>query len=132
MGFWILEGNDIFLLALTSVDRNLPHVPGTVILDEEAAHTDVTSGLKHGTGRNAHIVLAPQPSEDPNDPLNWPRWKRELCFFVLNIGGVLGACVVSPMLNTSIVLLSVYFKVSIPSIVLVSGGYILLVTGSSG
>jgi hypothetical protein len=101
-------------------------------LDEDAAHTDLTAGLKHGTGRNAHIVLAPQPSEDPNDPLNWPRWRRELCFGVLNLGGVIGACVVSPMLNTSIVILAEYFNVSIPSVVLISGGYILLVTGSSG
>ena len=27
--------------------------------------------LKHGTGRFAHILLVPQPSDSPNDPLNW-------------------------------------------------------------
>jgi len=43
--------------------------PGTVLLDQSAAHSDDQTGhLKHGTGKNAHIVLAPQPSEDPNDP----------------------------------------------------------------
>lgn len=26
--------------------------------------------LKHGQGRFAHIILVPQPSDDPNDPLN--------------------------------------------------------------
>ena len=26
--------------------------------------------LKKGTGRFAHVVLVPQPSDDPNDPLN--------------------------------------------------------------
>lgn len=26
--------------------------------------------LKRGRGRNAHIILAPQPSDSPNDPLN--------------------------------------------------------------
>lgn len=26
--------------------------------------------LKHGHGRNTHIILAPQPSDSPNDPLN--------------------------------------------------------------
>lgn len=131
MGFGILEG----LLHCESSwlsDNKLPHVPGTVILDEAAAESDLTSGLKHGKGSDANIVLAPQPSEDPNDPLNWPRWRRELCFGILNLGGVICASVVSPMLNTSIVILSGYFSVTIPSVVLISGGYILLVTGSSG
>ncbi len=50
----------------------MEHVPGTVLLDDRSAHAeDVAGGLKHGTGRNAHIVLSPQPSGDPNDPLNW-------------------------------------------------------------
>ena len=26
--------------------------------------------LKKGTGRLSHVVLVPQPSDDPNDPLN--------------------------------------------------------------
>jgi hypothetical protein len=26
--------------------------------------------LKHGTGRYADVILVPQPSDDPNDPLN--------------------------------------------------------------
>lgn len=31
------------------------------------------SWLKHGTGRFEHVVLVPQPSDDPNDPLNVSR-----------------------------------------------------------
>jgi hypothetical protein len=27
---------------------------------------------------NSDIVLFPQPTDDPNDPLNWPRWKKNL------------------------------------------------------
>lgn len=26
--------------------------------------------LKHGTGRYSHVILVPQPSDSPNDPLN--------------------------------------------------------------
>ena len=39
--------------------------------------TDVDRGLlKHdATGQ---IVLVPQPSDSPNDPYNWPRWKKEM------------------------------------------------------
>ncbi len=50
-------------------DTKLDHVPGTVLLNDHAAHTeDITGALKHGQGRDAEIVLSPQPSEDPNDP----------------------------------------------------------------
>ena len=58
--------------------------------------------LKRGTGRDTHVVLVPQPSDDPNDPcvgcsfgnhylnyyqhrLNWPRWKKEACFWTLYV-----------------------------------------------
>lgn len=33
--------------------------------------------LKHGTGKFSHILLVPQPSDSPNDPLNWPLWKKD-------------------------------------------------------
>jgi hypothetical protein len=59
MGLWVLE----------------PHsnekVPGTVHIGRETEEqVQLTSGLKHATGRNSHIVLVPQPSESPNDPLS--------------------------------------------------------------
>lgn len=68
------------------------HVPGTVLLNDEAAHSEeLTHGLKHGTGRDAHIVLSPQPSEDPNDPLNWPLFKKEAIIWILCLGAMLNA-----------------------------------------
>jgi hypothetical protein len=33
-------------------------------------HDQPTEQLKHGTGKYSHIILVPQPSDDPNDPLN--------------------------------------------------------------
>lgn len=69
-------------------DRKLEHVPGTAPLSEigradlavEANGID-RALLKHDPTRQ--IVLVPQPSDSPNDPYNWPRWKKEL--FTLNI-----------------------------------------------
>ena len=76
------------------LDHHLGHVPGTVLLNEKAAHTEAVTGLlKHGTGKDAHIVLAPQPSEDPNDPLNWPKPLKELNLFILAFGATLHAAV---------------------------------------
>ncbi|KAI1101827.1 MFS general substrate transporter [Jackrogersella minutella] len=39
--------------------------------------------IKYGTGKHAKVELSPQPSEDPEDPLNWPLWKKHLNFGAL-------------------------------------------------
>jgi hypothetical protein len=53
-------------------------VPGTALLAElgdptfgqlDSSTTRLARRLKHGTGKNSHILLVPQPSDDPNDPL---------------------------------------------------------------
>jgi hypothetical protein len=63
-----------------------------VLLNDQAAQTEeITHSLKHGTGTNSHIVLSPQPSEDPNDPLNWPMWKKEMIVAILCLGAMLNA-----------------------------------------
>ena len=78
MGFGILEPN------------TTAHTPGTVLLDQQAAHSEGSTGrLKHATGKNSNIVLAPQPSEDPNDPLNWSKTKKNLITLVIFLGVVI-------------------------------------------
>ncbi|OCT54622.1 cycloheximide resistance protein [Cladophialophora carrionii] len=72
-------------------DRHLDHVPGTALLSDmmDAEHHQFhgrdTSGLKHAKGRNADIVLVPQPSESPRDPLNWPTWKKDLLLLIISV-----------------------------------------------
>lgn len=59
MGWGILE------------DRSVDHVPGTTLIDEKSAHAESHTGnLKHVPG-HPEVILVPQPSDDPNDPLNW-------------------------------------------------------------
>jgi hypothetical protein len=42
----------------------------SILLDERSAHAEEHTGnLKHVPGR-PDLILAPQPSEDPNDPLS--------------------------------------------------------------
>ena len=113
-------------------DNKLDHVPGTVLLNDHAAHTeDVTGTLKHGTGRNAHIVLSPQPSEDPNDPLNWPLWKKETIIWILCLGAMLHAGTNGPFLNASYFEIAVQVNKPLTTVVLASG-YNLLAAGCSG
>lgn len=70
------------------------HVAGTVILRDEFAREHLhTSRLKHGTGKSANIVLNPQPSDDPNDPLGWSSWEKHLILGILAYGCIVTACV---------------------------------------
>ena len=62
-------------------DHKLEHVPGTAPLNQLGREDQNISGidpslLKHDA--SGEIVLVPQPSDSPNDPYNWPRWKKEL------------------------------------------------------
>jgi hypothetical protein len=78
-------------------DTHLEHVPGTSVLNDKAplgaGDVEAYQGyderrLKHD--RSGKTVLVPQvnlisrtkvnlkPSDSPNDPLNWPRWKKEV------------------------------------------------------
>lgn len=41
-------------------------------------------------GHDAEIILLPRPTLDPNDPLNWPKWRKNLnfglaCFYALMV-----------------------------------------------
>lgn len=70
-----------------------------------------TSALKHGTGRNADIVLVPQPSESPRDPLNWPQWKKELLLIIISIDtAVVGAW--GPMISPGFAEMAKQFNMS--------------------
>lgn len=88
-------------------DKHLEHVPGTALLADmldarqHRYHGEAitrhrwprayrilgrdTSRLKHAKGRNSDIVLVPQPSESPRDPLNWPTWKKDLLLLIISI-----------------------------------------------
>ena len=40
-------------------DKHLRHVPATVVLaEEEHQRTEATAGLKHGTGKDANIIVS--------------------------------------------------------------------------
>lgn len=113
-------------------DRHMPHVPGTVILSETDSNPEsVTAGLRHGKGNNAHVVLVPQPSEDPNDPLNWSSMKKFVILAILGLGTALNAATVGPLLNAGLFTISTQFGVPIGNITLMSG-YQLLVVGGTG
>lgn len=44
--------------------------PGTVRLERLLGHDHAAT----------EIILQPRPTSDPNDPLNWPKWRKHLNF----------------------------------------------------
>ena len=110
----------------------LDHAPGTVLLDDLSVDESLAAhNLKKGTGRNSHIILAPQPSDDPNDPLNWPLWQRDLNMGIIFMGALLFACVMTPMISAGTAVIAVNLGVSIAKVSQLSG-YQLLVAAALG
>jgi hypothetical protein len=100
-------------------DYKLEHVPGTALLTEvqrsregpDIANLGAdTTGLKHD--KSGKLVLVPQPSDSPNDPYNWSRWKKEMFCVAYAFGcGAVGA--VGPLLNPALVQAADEFGVSV-------------------
>lgn len=106
-------------------------VQGTIQLLEghSADHThDATNRLKHS--KDGKIVLSPQPSDDPNDPLNWPKWRRDTSFALICIMGVL-SLLHGPILAPVTVDLAIQFNKSINDIAQLSTYMLLVLCGSA-
>ncbi|KAF2463590.1 MFS general substrate transporter, partial [Lindgomyces ingoldianus] len=77
------------------------------------------------------IILVPQPADDPNDPLLWPTWKREIAFAFLFFNCIIFAAAPGPLIAPATVALALQLKVPIKSVAQLSG-YQLLVVGALG
>ncbi|OQU97100.1 hypothetical protein CLAIMM_03091 [Cladophialophora immunda] len=116
-------------------DSKMEHVPGTAPLETvrnaaspEAGLVD-SNALKHD--KTGKIVLVPQPSDDPNDPLNWPRWRKEM-FIVSAIWGVSCVGAIGPLLTSAYVQLAVTWGVSLQTFSSgTNGGLIVCLAGAT-
>ncbi|KAL3472805.1 major facilitator superfamily domain-containing protein [Aspergillus californicus] len=121
-------------MGLGILDVKNQQVSGTVdILEQERTDDQPPpyhSNLKYDRSGSVRILLVPQPSDDPNDPLNWPLWKRDLTLFALSLVSVLCATT-SSIMAAGTVTLSRYYKESFMSIALLTG-YHLCGTGIAG
>ncbi|KFY29149.1 hypothetical protein V491_00172 [Pseudogymnoascus sp. VKM F-3775] len=122
-------------------DHHLEQVPGTVILavdDTEVAEPGATpspnsaANIKYGTGKASHLVLVPQPSADPNDPLNWSTFKKFNIMAICSFGAILFAAATGPLLNAALAVLVQEFDRSFTDVTQIVSGYYLLVVGASG
>ncbi|KAF2752910.1 MFS transporter-like protein [Pseudovirgaria hyperparasitica] len=111
-------------------DEHLAHVPGTVNLTQtsETSATEPDTKLKYD--KTGTIILVPQPSDDHNDPLNWPLWKRDVYLLTLSLLAVI-ASTLSSLLAANTLTLSLYFGRTFTDVALLTG-YHLLGVGIAG
>ncbi|GAA5956384.1 hypothetical protein JCM10213_000557 [Rhodosporidiobolus nylandii] len=98
--------------------------PGTALLEE--THTSATDAfVKHAPGR-PDLVLVPTPSDDPQDPLNWSRLKKEAAYITLLASTVLaGTC--GPLLAPAFSSLAVELERPLSQISQLNGSLVLTI-----
>ncbi|KAL4889544.1 major facilitator superfamily domain-containing protein [Aspergillus ambiguus] len=107
---------------ILSPSGNDGHVGGTILLEvEDADNVDQALDLQKGTGKHAATVLVPQPSKDPNDPLRWPLWQRDLMFAMYLYCTILCAGAIGPLLSASAAVLTKEFDTTFTNISLLTG-----------
>ncbi|KAI1639900.1 MFS transporter-like protein [Biscogniauxia mediterranea] len=109
-------------------DRYLDRPPGTSKLGEEQSPLSdaaSTTELK----KDGDIILVPQPTDSPNDPLNWsPLRKNSIMMILAFASGVTTS--LGPMISPGLVLLSQQYKVDPDTVSAFMVGAIVLFTGS--
>ncbi|KAF6809282.1 hypothetical protein CPLU01_15526 [Colletotrichum plurivorum] len=124
-------------MPLGIIDTQIPDgtaLPGTVrlvALDSAAGDAEATghdTALKKTTYMGVVAVLVPQPSDnDPNDPLFWPRWRKEAAFWVILFNTIIFAVIPGPMLSPATFALAPVLGVSITKVAELSGYHLLVV-----
>ena len=116
------------------VQRWLTSCVGTSFVYDDASRPTATgepdARLKYDTSGSVPIILVPQPSDDPNDPLNWPLWKRDSILAILSVLSVI-ASTLSPLLAANTVTLALDFGRDFQQMALATG-YHLLGVGVAG
>ncbi|KAJ5383809.1 hypothetical protein N7517_001720 [Penicillium concentricum] len=116
-------------MGLGIIQVNEDHAPGTFQMD--GSSSNLTTQMKYGTGKHSTVVLVPQPSNSPNDPLNWPQWKKNLIYVVLFFNSIIFSSIPPPVIAPSMVLMSMALKRSIKDITMLTA-YQLLATACYG
>ncbi|KAJ5130129.1 uncharacterized protein N7515_006168 [Penicillium bovifimosum] len=121
-------------MGLGVLDTKSTHVPGTSDIYEQDNNVNDrlpnTSGLKCDWSGNQPIILVPQPSDDPNDPLNWPLWRRDVILAILSFVTIL-CTALSSILAANTATIADYEEITYTAAALLTG-YHLCGVGVAG
>ena len=105
------------------------NIPGTFLIANPDQSKDTHgSGLRKGKGKDQDVVLVPQPSDDPNDPLNWQVREKRLILWTV---GVVAALIhaFGPIVATSYLIIGVEFNKSLDNVTQAISGNFALCAG---
>lgn len=115
---------------------NAANVTGTVVmLDDPESRQSVLSHKSSDQLRQSDdgtslkrtddgVILHPQPHDNPNDPLNWPMIRKDLCFLIIGFQTFLGGGQ-TPILAAGLTRLAVEFDRPLSTISYLVGGFML-------
>ncbi|SPN97161.1 related to transporter protein HOL1 [Cephalotrichum gorgonifer] len=117
--------------------RSLDHVPGTTRYFDDPERPQIATGtaaddagLKCDRSGPVPIILVPQPSDDPNDPLNWPLWRRDLITFILSMTAIFATSLGSILASNTMVMTAL-FTTTFTKVALMTGYFLLGVGGAA-
>lgn len=97
-------------------------IKGTVLLlsstTQEPLGLDELPDIKRTP--NGAIILSPQPDDNPDDPLNWASWRRDIALLSLGWHCLVGGGQ-TPVLAAGFNDVAKTFDVSIPDVALTTG-----------
>lgn len=109
-------------------DRKYPNIPGTVNLNEKVDASKLDDWEYEEPKKRGDIVLQPQPSDSPNDPLIWSTGTKITILLVLSLtAGVTVS--LGPMITTGFDEIASTFNVSADQISFSLVGLLQLTTG---
>ncbi|CAG8057075.1 unnamed protein product [Penicillium olsonii] len=133
MGLGVLE--DKHLAQVPGKWKTFPesqdnHLTATGTCDIYESNNQPTRDLKCDASGPQPTILVPQPSDDPNDPLNWPLWRRDLILAILSFVTVLCTTLTS-ILAANTVTIADYEEITFTAAALLTG-YHLCGVGVAG
>ncbi|KAI0173191.1 MFS general substrate transporter [Hypoxylon sp. FL1284] len=108
--------------------RGMDMPPGTSKLGEKqevSLDTESTKDLK----KDGNIILVPQPSDSPNDPLNWSMIQKNSIMIILAFSSGVTTSL-GPMISPGLMVISKEFNVDPDTVSTFMVGSILLFTGA--
>ncbi|EHA46439.1 hypothetical protein MGG_12650 [Pyricularia oryzae 70-15] len=103
----------------TDVESKAPETPDTSV--SERALIPITSAKKT---HHSNIILHPQPEDSPNDPLNWPVWRRNMVLLSVGLFCMMGAGL-TPVLAAGFTDIANEYQIDVDRVPLTTGMYML-------
>src|SRR5579859_4973205 len=102
-------------------------VPATIQLFDSATNVKSTAHLKQSA--DGKTILSPEPSNSPNNPLNWSSLRKDGMFAMLLLGAILAGVHARPVIAPVTLELATEFDKDLAAIVQLSSHLLLVLTG---